>query len=186
MVGLTIIDIYTDGACIGNPGPGGFAAIIDAVNLQYTIAGGERDTTNNRMEIRAALAPLLALDAMPAAHEAEVVVHSDSAYLVNAFNKGWLERWQRNGWKTKTKQRVKNQDLWVEMLGAVSGRSVTFNWIKGHDGHAMNERCDSLSNMQARRAIHMTEPFISSDVPQVHAGAAKRTPAGAPPTLLDW
>ena len=180
------IDIYTDGACIGNPGPGGFAAIIVARDARYTVTGGEHDTTNNRMEIRAALEPLLALDAVPAAHEAEVVIHSDSTYLVNAFHKGWLERWQQNGWKTKTKKSVKNQDLWIEMLGAIRGRSVTFNWIKGHNGHAMNERCDALSNMQARRAVRMTEPFISSDVPQAGAEAAKRTPARTMPALLDW
>ena len=180
------IDIYTDGSCIGNPGPGGFAAIIDADGTQYTISGGEPGTTNNRMEIRAALEPMLALDAMPEARDAAVVVHSDSVYLVGAFNKGWLERWRQNGWRTKARKRVRNRDLWMEMLGAVRGRSVTFNWIRGHDGHAMNERCDFLSNMQARRAVQMTEPFITSDVPQAGAGAAEREPAKAPPTLLDW
>ena len=181
-----MINIYTDGACVGNPGPGGFAAIIDAGDAQYTISGGEPNTTNNRMEIRAALEPLLALEKIPAAHDAAVAVHSDSVYLVSAFNKGWLDRWQGNGWRTKTKRHVKNHDLWMEMLGAVRGRSVTFNWIKGHDGHVMNERCDSLSNMQARRAASIMEPFIISDVPQVGAGAVEREPVREPPTLLDW
>ena len=186
MVGPTLIDIYTDGACIGNPGPGGFAAIIDAGNARYTITGGEHDTTNNRMEIRAALEPLLALDVIPAAHGAKTVIHSDSAYLVNAFSKGWLERWRQNGWRTKAKRRVKNRDLWTEMLGAVRGRSITFNWIRGHAGHEMNERCDSLSNMQARKAVRIMEPFLVSDVPQACPGAVEREPASEPPTLLDW
>ena len=183
---MPIINIHTDGACIDNPGPGGFAAIIDTGYMVYTISGGEHDTTSNRMEVRAALEPLRALDTMLEAQNTEVVIHSDSVYLTGAFSKGWLDRWRQNGWRTRGKKRVKSHDLWMEMIGAVRGRNVSFKWIKGHDGHTMNERCDSLANIQARRAVRITEPFITSDVPQTDVGVSERTPTRESPPLMDW
>ena len=125
---MAAINIYTDGACIGNPGPGGFAAIINTGGAQYTISGGEPRTTNNRMEIRAALEPLQALNGLQVEPDAAIVIHSDSAYLVNAFSRGWVDRWRQNGWRTRAKRGVKNRDLWVEILEAVRGRHVLFAW----------------------------------------------------------
>ena len=180
---MAAINIYTDGACIGNPGPGGFAAIINTGGAQYTISGGEPRTTNNRMEIRAALEPLQALNGLQVEPDAAIVIHSDSAYLVNAFSRGWIDRWRQNGWRTRAKRGVKNRDLWVEILEAVRGRHVLFAWIRGHSGHAQNEMCDSVSNRQARRAAGMAGPFIESDVPQAGTGAASQTHAGRPPAL---
>ena len=113
-----VIYIYTGGACIGNPGPGGFAGIIKFGATTYTVKGGEPRTTNNRMEMRAAIEPLLSLHMIPEAQDADITVHSDSKYLVNAFNE-WLDAWRQKGWRTKDKQRVKNQDLWIKMLDAV-------------------------------------------------------------------
>ena len=176
--------IYTDGACIHNPGPGGFAAIIELGSVLYTVRGGEPDTTNNRMEMRAAIEPLLALDGLPGARDSVITVYSDSAYLVNAFNGGWLEKWQRNGWRNKNKGRVKNQDLWRDLLAAVRGRSVSFVWIKGHANHRMNEACDRISNEQARRAVGRTEPFMASNVPKVESQGERQRASAA--SLTDW
>ena len=170
--------IYTDGACIHNPGPGGFAAIIENGNVLYTVRGGEPYTTNNRMEMRAAIEPLLALDGLPGVRDSAIAVYSDSTYMVNAFNKRWLEKWQRNGWRKKNKERVKNQDLWRDLLAAVRGRSVSFVWIRGHANHRMNEACDRIANEQARKAVGRIEPFMSSNVPNAE-GRDKRQGAGA-------
>ena len=123
-----VIYIYTDGACIGNPGPGGFAGIIKFGATTYTVKGGEPRTTNNRMEMRAAIEPLLSLHMIPEAQDADITVHSDSKYLVNAFNE-WLDVWRQKGWRTKDKQRVKNQDLWIKMLGSRLFFIVFFGFV---------------------------------------------------------
>ena len=159
------IDIYTDGACIDNPGPGGFAGIIMLGGTRHVIEGGSPETTNNRMEMQAVIESLLALDRMPQSRGAGISVYSDSRYLVDALNQRWYEKWQRNGWRTAKKQRVKNQDLWREILHLIQGRNVTFNWIRGHDNHFMNELCDRLSNRQARKAAGETAPFVTSSIP---------------------
>lgn len=136
--------IYTDGACSGNPGPGGWGAVLLYNESRKEISGGETPSTNNRMEIMAAIA------AMESLKEAcEVDLYSDSAYLVNAFRQGWLENWQRNGWKTSKKQPVENQDLWQRLLQQTKIHQVTWHKVKGHAENKENNRCDEL----ARAAI---------------------------------
>ncbi|HOA85768.1 MAG: ribonuclease HI [Clostridiales bacterium] len=134
------IDIYTDGACRGNPGPGGWAAILVYGGKEKELSGGEPRTTNNRMELTAAIAALKALK-----YPCEVTLTSDSKYLTDAVNRGWLESWKKRGWKKADKSAVLNVDLWEELLGLLEKHKVTFVWIRGHDGHPYNERCDRLA-----------------------------------------
>ena len=138
------VEIYTDGACSGNPGPGGWGAVLCYNGVQKEISGGERDTTNNRMELYAVIAALSALN-----QPCEVTLLSDSAYAVNAFNRGWIEAWEKNGWKTADKKDVLNQDLWKKLLDLTRVHKVTFVKVKGHADNALNNRCDEL----ARAAI---------------------------------
>ncbi len=140
---------YTDGSSRGNPGPGGYGAVLlyvgpDGVEHRRELSGGYRRTTNNRMELLGAIAALEALR-VPCAVE----LHSDSQYVVNAFNKHWVEGWQRKGWKTANKQPVKNPDLWRRLIEATKQREVTWLWVKGHAGHELNERADQLATMAA-------------------------------------
>ena len=136
--------IYTDGACSGNPGPGGWGAVLLYNENRKEISGGETPSTNNRMEIMAAIAALESLK-----EACEVDLYSDSAYLVNAFKQEWLENWQRNGWKTSKKQPVENQDLWQRLLQQTKKHKVTWHKVKGHAENKENNRCDEL----ARAAI---------------------------------
>ena len=133
------VDIFTDGACTGNPGPGGWAAILRAGKHEKEISGGARATTNNRMELTAAIKALEALK-KPSA----VVLHTDSRYVMDGITK-WLPRWKANGWRTADKKPVKNDDLWRELEAASAPHAVTWQWVKGHDGHAENERADALA-----------------------------------------
>lgn len=128
--------LFTDGACSGNPGKGGYAAILRYGDYQKELSGGFRLTTNNRMEL---LAVIIGLEAIKWEH-ACVEIYSDSAYVVNAVTKGWLEKWLSAGFAKK-----KNEDLWRRYLAAVSRHDVAFHWIKGHAGHPENERCDALA-----------------------------------------
>ena len=137
------IDIFTDGACSGNPGPGGWGAILRAGRHEKELSGGERATTNNRMEMTAALR---ALDTLK--QPSKVVIHTDSRYLMDGAGK-WLKKWKANGWKTADKKPVKNDDLWRELDAALTRHDVAWRWIKGHSGHSENERADEL----ARAAI---------------------------------
>ena len=150
------VDIYTDGACSGNPGPGGWAAVIIKNGDEAEISGAEAHTTNQRMELRAAVE---ALEALPA--PARVCLYSDSAYLVNAFRQGWLTRWLRNGWLTAAKKPVENQDLWRQLLRLTEIHRVEWCKVKGHSDNIYNERCDRL----ARRAIE-----------EHNAGTARQAP----------
>lgn len=136
--------IYTDGACSGNPGPGGWGAVLLYNEIRKEISGGEAPSTNNRMEIMAAIAALESLK-----EPCEADLYSDSAYLVNAFKQGWLENWQKNGWKTSKKQPVENQDLWKRLLLQTRKHQVTWHKVKGHAENKENNRCDEL----ARNAI---------------------------------
>lgn len=136
--------IYTDGACSGNPGPGGWGAVLLHGENQKEISGAEPETTNQRMELSAAVRALQALN-----QPCEISLYSDSAYLVNAFNQHWLDNWQKNGWKNAKKQPVGNQDLWKELLAAAANHKVTWCKVKGHAGDKYNEICDEL----ARNAI---------------------------------
>ncbi len=131
--------IHSDGACHSNPGPGGWAAVLVSGPHRRELSGGEPATTNNRMELRAAIEALTALN-QPCA----VAFHTDSNYLRDGITK-WLAGWQRNGWRTKSKQPVKNEDLWRQLAAAVTRHSVNWHWVKGHAGDAGNERCDELA-----------------------------------------
>ncbi len=137
---LEHVDIYTDGACRGNPGPGGWAAILVCRGFEREISGGEKSTTNNRMELTAAIEGLAALK-----FPCEVTLTSDSKYLTDAVNRGWLKSWQARGWVKSNREPVLNIDLWKKLLDLISGHRVTFVWVRGHDGHRYNERCDALA-----------------------------------------
>lgn len=134
------VTIYTDGACSGNPGPGGWAAILIAGDDAKRLTGGERHTTNNRMELTAALEALKAID-----EPATVTLHTDSAYLSNAFNKGWLESWQDNNWQTSSNNDVKNKGLWQALLEQAERHDVEWVWVKGHADNELNNMADELA-----------------------------------------
>lgn len=131
--------IYTDGACSGNPGPGGWAAILTYGENERELSGGESTTTNNRMELMAVISALTALK-----ESCEVELWTDSQYIEKAINEGWLAGWKRRGWKRKGGE-LKNIELWQELDRLLGLHRVNFNWLKGHDGHEYNERCDALA-----------------------------------------
>ncbi len=133
------VTIHTDGGCEGNPGPGGWAAVLRFGPHLGEVAGGEPATTNNRMELRAAIGALEALT-----EPCEVELFTDSAYLRNGIT-SWIARWKANGWRTSTKEPVKNEDLWRQLDQASARHRITWRWLKGHAGHADNERCDQLA-----------------------------------------
>ena len=135
--------IYTDGACEGNPGPGGWAAVLMSGTHRKEISGGEPATTNNRMEMRASIAALAVLK-----EPCRVALHTDSQYLRDGITR-WLPGWKRNGWRTRDKQPVKNADLWRELDAGAARHQVNWCWLKGHAGHEHNERCDQLAVAQA-------------------------------------
>jgi ribonuclease HI len=139
------ITIYTDGACSGNPGPGGWGAVLFYGDRMKEISGGEENSTNQRMELTAVVEALRALKVSGW----DVIVYSDSAYIVNAFREDWIGRWQKNGWKNSKKEDVANQDLWKTLLALMSKNRVRIEKVKGHSGDQWNERCDEL----ARTAI---------------------------------
>ena len=149
--------IYTDGSCLGNPGFGGWAAVIidNQTNERTEIFGGEKNTTNNRMELKAVIS---ALKNISVGESAELF--TDSAYVKNALTKGWLENWKSNNWKTSNKKSVLNQDMWLELDKLVSTRKINFNWVRGHNGNFFNERCDQLANTAAQK-IKNNENFSS-------------------------
>ena len=134
------VTIYTDGACSGNPGPGGWGAILMYNETSKEISGANKDTTNNIMEITAVIEALKLLK-----EECEVKVYSDSAYVVNAFNQGWIYNWKKNNWKTASKDPVKNKELWEELYSLVQKHKVEFIKVKGHSDNEYNNRCDFLA-----------------------------------------
>ena len=141
------VDIYTDGACKFNPGPGGFAAILVYNGREKEVSGGEKSTTNNRMELLAAINGLKMLK-----ESCEVTLYSDSKYLIDSVEKGWVYSWQKNGWRKADKSPALNPDLWQELLGLLDMHTVNFVWVKGHNGHEYNERCDRLAVAGAEAA----------------------------------
>lgn len=143
---MKTVDIYTDGACKGNPGAGGWSAILVFGGKEKELFGGEAVTTNNRMELTAAIEGLKALK-----EPCKVKLYSDSQYLVNAINKGWLENWKKKGWRKADKSAVLNDDLWKTLDGLLSTHEVEFIWVRGHDGHEYNERCDELASGYAEK-----------------------------------
>lgn len=132
--------LYTDGACSGNPGPGGYGAILIYNGVEKEISGGEKNTTNNKMEMMAVIKGLEMLK-----EACEVEVYSDSAYVVNSIEKGWIYSWKKNGWKKADKKEVKNIDLWERLLKLMVTHKVTFNKVKGHADDELNNRCDRLA-----------------------------------------
>lgn len=142
---MTKVKLYTDGACSGNPGRGGWCAILQVGNHEKVLSGGEEETTNNRMELSAVIAGLEALT-----RPCEVTVVSDSKYVCDAFNKGWLDSWQKNNWRKSNKKPVLNVELWKRLLEQTSVHDVKFEWVEGHAGHPQNERCDQVASAIAQ------------------------------------
>jgi ribonuclease HI len=142
----TPLVIHTDGACLGNPGPGGYAAVWEADDQRRELSGGYKLTTNNRMEL---LAVIMALETLEDA--GNIVVITDSRYVHDAIEKRWLAGWQKRGWVNAEKKPVKNQDLWRRLIPLLSRNKVKFQWVRGHTGHVDNERCDVLAKQAANR-----------------------------------
>ncbi len=140
------IEMFTDGACSGNPGPGGWGTILRYQGREKELSGGESQTTNNRMELSAVINGLEALK-----EPCEVNVTTDSRYVVDGITKGWARSWRADGWRRKDKKPALNPDLWERLLELTEKHSVSFNWIKGHAGHAENERCDALAVAQSKK-----------------------------------
>ena len=140
------VDIYTDGACSGNPGPGGWGAILKYKGVEKELSGGEAQTTNNRMEMTAVITALSMLK-----EPCEVTVYSDSKYVIDSVTKGWAKSWQSKGWVKGNKEKALNPDLWEKLLALLDKHNVEFIWVKGHAGHPENERCDKLAVEQSQK-----------------------------------
>ena len=140
------IEIYTDGACSGNPGPGGWGAILRYQGKEKELSGGEKETTNNRMELTAAIEALSALK-----YPCRVTLYSDSKYLIDAVTKRWVYAWQKNNWVKSDKKPALNADLWKKLLALLETHRVTFVWVKGHNEHPENERCDRMAVAESRK-----------------------------------
>ena len=140
---LPLVEIFTDGACRGNPGPGGWAALLRTGDKERELSGGEKLTTNNRMELTASIRALEALT-----KPCRVELHTDSQYVREGITK-WIHGWQRNGWRTADKKPVKNAELWQELLDAAAPHRVAWHWVKGHSGHPDNDRVDALACAEA-------------------------------------
>ncbi|WP_270738929.1 ribonuclease HI [Massilioclostridium coli] len=140
------VDIYTDGACSGNPGAGGWGAILRYGAHEKELSGGEAQTTNNRMELTAVIQALSLLK-----EPCQVVVHSDSKYIIDAIQQGWAIKWKANGWMRNKKEKALNPDLWQQLLQLLEVHQVEFYWIKGHAGHPENERCDRMAVAESQR-----------------------------------
>jgi len=140
------VTIYTDGSCSGNPGNGGWGAILMHAGRKKELSGGERETTNNRMELMAAIMALKQLKV-----PCEVDLYSDSAYMVNAFNQGWVESWKANGFRGSDKKQIKNLELWKELFALTETHQVTFIKVKGHADNEFNNRCDQLAVMETTK-----------------------------------
>ena len=134
------VEVYTDGACRGNPGKGGWGAILVYNGREKVLSGGEPETTNNRMELTAAISALSVLK-----EPCKVTLYSDSKYLIDGITKGWAVSWRARGWKKADRSPALNPDLWGEILRLIEIHDITFVWVKGHDGHSYNERCDKLA-----------------------------------------
>ena len=138
--------LYTDGACSGNPGIGGWGAILRYNNIEREISGGEKETTNNRMELTAVIKAVQALK-----EPCNITIASDSSYVCKAFTEGWLNNWISKGWKKADKSPVLNLELWQELLEALEGHKYEFIWVKGHNGHPENEKCDKLATAEIEK-----------------------------------
>ena len=143
---MKTVDIFTDGACSGNPGPGGWGAVLRYNGVEKELSGGEAETTNNRMEL---CAVIFALEALK--EPCEVELYSDSQYVCNALKLGWAKKWQAQGWMRNKKDKAQNPDLWERLLRQYDRHQVEINWVKGHAGHPENERCDRLAVAQSKK-----------------------------------
>ncbi len=143
---LKHVEIFTDGACQGNPGPGGWGAILRYKGTEKEISGGEKNTTNNRMELTAVIQALSLLK-----ERCSVTLYSDSQYVCNALKLGWAKKWQQNGWMRNKKEPALNPELWQRLLELYDFHEVDIQWVKGHAGHPENERCDALAVAAARK-----------------------------------
>ncbi len=139
------VTIYTDGACSGNPGPGGWGAILEYRGTSKEISGGEKNTTNNRMELTGVISALSALR-----EPCRVTLYTDSRYVVDGIEKGWAEKWRENGWMRNKKDKALNPELWEELLELTKKHEVTFVWVKGHAENEKNNRCDELAVIKAK------------------------------------
>ena len=156
------VTIHTDGACIGNPGPGGYGVVLQFGEQRKELSGGYRLTTNNRMEL---MGPIKALQTLKQSYF--VILHSDSRYVVDAIEKGWVERWRAKGWMRNKKDRAVNPDLWECLLDLCSEHEVEFRWVRGHAGNRYNERCDRLATQAARqKGLPIDEGYESPVVVQ--------------------
>lgn len=155
--------IFTDGACLGNPGPGGYGVVIVQGDHIREISGGFRNTTNNRMEIMAAIAGIEALEG-----RRQVTLYSDSQYLVNAITNGWAKRWKANRWMRTTTEKALNADLWERLLGLCEDYDIEFKWIRGHAGNDLNERCDTLARQAAKQPDLPRDLGYSPNRPSPH------------------
>lgn len=145
---MKTVNVYTDGACRGNPGAGGWGAILEYNGRRREMSGGEPETTNNRMELTAVIEALSALK-----EPCEVNLFSDSKYVIDGLSKGWAQSWKSKGWKKADKSPALNPELWDRLLGLVKIHKINYNWIKGHDGHPENERCDTLATTEADKFL---------------------------------
>ena len=142
------IDIYTDGSCRCNPGPGGWGAILVYKGVEKELCGGEADTTNNRMELTAVIKALQALK-----EPCDITLTSDSKYVLDALTNGWAESWRAKGWKKADKSPALNPDLWETLLTKVKKHNITYVWVKGHAGHTYNERCDEMAQNESSKFL---------------------------------
>ncbi len=145
------VTLYSDGACSGNPGPGGYGAVLVYGEHHKSLSKGYKHTTNNRMELLGVIEPMESLK-----EPCEVHAVTDSQYVANAINKGWIKNWVKKGWKTAAKKPVKNQDLWNRLIKLMDKHSLTIEWVRGHDGHSMNESCNDLA-VAAREGTNLAE-----------------------------
>lgn len=167
---MTRAIIHSDGACTGNPGPGGFGAIIELDGKpSITVTGGDPQTTNNRMELTAIIEAFRVLNNTPDLKGCPVLVRTDSQYIVNAFNQDWLGNWQLNGWRTAKRKPVLNQDLWETLIEETALHTTTWEWVKGHNGDPMNEECDKLAVAEAAFAPQTNAYWVSVGTPRSKA-----------------
>lgn len=152
-----IVHLYTDGSCLGNPGPGGYGAVLEYGQHHKELSQGYHSTTNNRMEMLATIAGLKALK-----RPCQVVLTTDSQYVKQGVEK-WMARWKQNGWRTAAKKAVKNKDLWQQLDKEINRHDVTWKWIKGHSGHRQNEQCDELARNAATHGPFIDDKGFSAD-----------------------
>ena len=161
------VTIYTDGSCLGNPGPGGYGAVLLYGSYRRELSGGFRWTTNNRMELMAVIAALEALK-----ESCQVTLVSDSEYVVKAMGNGWASRWKSSGWKRGRNEKVMNPDLWARLLEICQEHQVEFRWVRGHDGDLENERCDALANDAAtRQNLPVDSGYVAASPSQSRAAS---------------